>query len=283
LCKIIAIAIKNRSAVLIYPNINPIVLQLGPLAIHWYGVMYLIGFGGAWALASYRAYKPASDWTSAQVSDLIFYCALGVLVGGRVGYMLFYGLSDLWTDPLALFKLWQGGMSFHGGLLGVAVSVWLFARKTQKSFFAVGDFIAPLVPIGLGAGRLGNFINGELWGRVSELPWAMVFPHVDSLPRHPSMLYEFLLEGVVLFIILWTYSAKPRPKMAISGLFLLMYGLFRILVECFRQPDIQKGFIAFDWLTMGQLLSVPMVILGGLFIYLAYRHNRGHSSKTKLS
>lgn len=256
---------------LIYPHINPVALQIGPLSIHWYGIMYLLGFGSAWFLALYRARKPNSGWTSQQVSDLIFYCVLGVLIGGRLGYMLFYAFHKLLNNPLLVFKIWEGGMSFHGGLLGVVISVWLFSRKTQKKFFVVSDFIAPLVPIGLGAGRIGNFINGELWGRVTDVPWAMIFPNGGPSPRHPSMLYEFLLEGIFLFIILWVYSVKPRPTMAISGLFLLGYGTFRIFVECFRQPDIQIGFLAFNWLTIGQVLSIPMVILGALMMVLAYK------------
>jgi phosphatidylglycerol:prolipoprotein diacylglycerol transferase len=258
---------------LTYPDINPIALQIGPITIHWYGIMYLIGFASAWLLARYRAHKPNSGWTDTQVSDLIFYCALGVLIGGRVGYVLFYSFFAFLDNPLTLFKIWDGGMSFHGGLLGVAISVWLFARKTHKTFFVVGDFLAPLVPIGLAAGRMGNFINGELWGRISDVPWAMVFPNGGPFARHPSMLYEFLLEGVVLFILVWVYSSKPRPTMSVSGLFLLGYGVFRILIEFFREPDKQLGFLAFDWLTMGQLLSIPMVILGILFIVTAYKKN----------
>ncbi len=264
-----------------YPHINPILVQIGPVAIHWYGIMYLIGFASAWLLAAYRARRPGSGWTTDQVSDLIFYCALGVLVGGRVGYMLFYALPGLIEHPLSLFKLWDGGMSFHGGLIGVMVSATLFARKTQKSIFAVGDFLVPLVPVGLAAGRIGNFINGELWGRVTTMPWGMVFPAAGPEPRHPSMLYEFALEGVVMFTIIWLYSSKPRPTMSVCGLFFLLYGLFRIVIEFFRQPDPQLGFIAFNWLTMGQLLSVPMVIFGGLMMYLAYR-DYSPPTKTKL-
>lgn len=256
---------------LYYPNIDPVAFQLGTFAVHWYGMMYLIGFGSAWLLGCVRARRPASGWESQQVTDLIFYCALGVVVGGRLGYMLFYNFAALLDNPFNLFRVWEGGMSFHGGLLGVAVSVWLFSRRTRKAFFAVGDFIAPLVPIGLGAGRIGNFINAELWGRVTDVPWGMVFPNGGPFPRHPSMLYEFLLEGPILFLILWKYSAKPRPMMSVSGLFLLCYGAFRFVVECFRQPDMQLGFLAFDWLTMGQLLSIPMVVVGGLFMWFAYR------------
>ncbi len=256
-----------------YPQINPIALELGPLKIHWYGLMYVIGFLGAWGLAEWRARKPASGWTSAQVSDLIFYCAVGVVIGGRIGYMLFYDLSSFLSNPLVIFKVWDGGMSFHGGLLGVIIAMWLFARSTQKAFFAVGDFVAPLVPIGLAAGRIGNFINGELWGRVTHVPWGMVFPNAGPQPRHPSQLYEFFCEGILLFIILWWFSAKPRPRMAVSGLFLLGYGIFRFGLEFFRQPDIQLGFVAFGWMTMGQLLSIPMILFGITFLYWAYRHN----------
>ena len=259
---------------LAYPHINPIALQIGPLAVRWYGIMYLIGFSSAWFLALYRAKRPNSGWAKEQVSDLIFYCALGVLIGGRLGYMLFYDFLDFLHNPLSIFRIWDGGMSFHGGCLGVITSVWFFSRKSHKPFFAVGDFLAPLVPLGLAAGRLGNFINGELWGRIASVPWAMVFPNAGYLPRHPSMLYEFFLEGIVLFAIIWIYSAKPRPRMAVAGLFLIGYGTFRIIVECFRQPDIQLGFIAFDWLTMGQLLSLPMVIAGVVFMFLAYRNDK---------
>lgn len=256
---------------LTYPNINPIAFQIGSLSVHWYGIMYLIGFATAWLLGNHRARRIDSGWNSEQVSDLIFYSALGVLIGGRLGYMLFYDFADLWANPLTLFKVWSGGMSFHGGLLGVIISLWLFARKTHKPFFAVSDFIAPLVPLGLAAGRVGNFINGELWGRVTTLPWGLVYPHAGSLPRHPSVVYEFLCEGVLLFLILWFYSAKPRPTQAVSGLFLLGYGVFRFVIEFFRQPDNQLGFIAFDWMTMGQLLSIPMIIFGVLFMMKAYR------------
>lgn len=256
---------------LTYPTINPVALQLGPLAIHWYGIMYLIGFAGAWWLAARRARRPDSGWTQQQVTDLIFYCAIGVIVGGRLGYMLFYDWASLVANPLNVVKVWQGGMSFHGGLIGVIIAFACFARKSKKSIFVIGDFVAPLVPIGLGAGRIGNFINGELWGRVTDVPWGMVYPPLGTQPRHPSTLYEFLLEGVVLFIILCWYSSKPRPTMAVSGLFLLGYGLFRIFVECFRQPDAQLGFLAFNWLTMGQLLSIPMVMLGAILLILSKR------------
>ena len=247
---------------LLFPQINPIAFSLGPVQIHWYGLMYLLGFIGGWALALWRAKHYKLDWTSEQISDLIFYGALGVIIGGRVGYMLFYKTYELFTQPWTLIKLWEGGMSFHGGLLGVAVAMWLFARKFKKPYLQVTDFLAPLVPLGLAAGRIGNFINGELWGRVTDLPWAMVFPNSDGQPRHPSQLYEFGLEGLVLFTLLWCYAAKPRPVGRVSAMFLIGYALCRLLVECFREPDTQLGFIAFNWLTMGQLLSIPMLFAG---------------------
>jgi phosphatidylglycerol:prolipoprotein diacylglycerol transferase len=257
---------------LTYPHIDPIALELGPLKIHWYGIMYLVGFGAAWWLGNLRARLPHSPLNQEQIADLIFYGALGAVLGGRTGYILFYDLPAYVEHPLNIFKVWEGGMSFHGGLLGVLLAMWLYSRKLKLSFFVVTDFLAPLVPIGLGAGRIGNFINGELWGRVTDVPWGMVFPHAGDLPRHPSQLYQAFLEGVVLFIILWVYSRKPRPTLAISGLFLICYGCFRSFVEFFRQPDAQLGYLAFGWLTMGQLLSLPMIIAGVMLMLWAYKH-----------
>ncbi len=253
-------------------DIDPIALDLGFLQIHWYGLMYLVGFSAAWWLGVRRARCAGSGWTEQQVSDLIFWGAVGVVLGGRAGYVLFYQFDYFLANPLWLFHVWEGGMSFHGGLLGVLVALWLFGRKQGKTFFEMGDFTAPLIPIGLGAGRVGNFIGGELWGRATDLPWGVVFPRTgDAVPRHPSQLYEFALEGVVMFALLWWFSSRPRPRMAVSGLFLLLYGSFRSLIELVRQPDEQLGFLAFDWLTMGQLLSVPMVLAGALLMLLAYR------------
>ena len=256
---------------LVHPTIDPIAFSLGPLPVRWYGLMYLLGFIAGWALGRVRAGRPGAAWSREHVDDLVFYIALGVILGGRVGYVLFYQFSALLSDPLMLLRIWEGGMSFHGGLLGVLVAMGLFARKAHKGFFEITDFIAPLVTPGLFFGRIGNFINGELWGRTSDLPWAMVFPAVDELPRHPSQLYQAALEGVALFLILWLYSSKPRPVMAVSGLFLVCYGIFRIVVEFVRQPDGHLGFLAFQWLTMGQLLSLPMILLGIIFISWAYR------------
>ena len=256
---------------LTYPHIDPAAIRIGNFAVHWYGLMYLVGFLGGWWLGRVRARRPGSGWDPEEIGDLLFYVALGVILGGRIGYILFYNFGMFLQDPLVLFRIWQGGMSFHGGLLGVTLAVWLYARKTGRVFFQVTDFIAPFVPIGLGAGRIGNFINGELWGRPTDLPWGMVFPFVDNQPRHPSMLYEAFLEGLLLFLILWFYSARPRPTMAVSGMFLLWYGIFRFLVEFVREPDAHIGFIALGWVTMGHLLSAPMILLGALLLWLARR------------
>jgi len=261
---------------LIYPHINPVAFSLGPLQVHWYGIMYLLAFTSAWFLAQWRVKHYHLDWTPEQIGDLIFYGALGIILGGRLGYMLFYNTQQWMNHPLSLFKVWQGGMSFHGGLLGVIVAALLFVRKTKKSFFQVADFITPLVPLGLAFGRLGNFINGELWGRVTTMPWGMVFPAVDDQPRHPSQLYEFGLEGVVLFILVWWYAARPRPAGCVSGVFLMGYAVSRLIVECFRQPDTQMGYVAFNCLTMGQVLSIPMLLVG-LFLWLMRRRS-GHGN-----
>ena len=255
---------------LVYPDIDPVAVSLGPVAVHWYGLMYLFGFVGAWWMGVVRARRPEYGWKKEEIGDVLFYGALGVILGGRFGYILFYNFDLFLQDPLILVRVWQGGMSFHGGLLGVLLAMWFYGHKTGRSFFQVTDFIAPWVPIGLGAGRIGNFINGELWGRPTDLPWGMVFPFVDSQPRHPSMLYEALLEGLLLFLILWLYSSKLRPLRAVSGMFLLCYGVFRFLVEFVRQPDAHIGYLAFDWLTMGHILSAPMIFFGILLLLQAY-------------
>jgi len=252
---------------IIYPHINPIAFTLGPLKVHWYGLMYIVGFLSAWGLGHLRAKNnPLSPVNTDQVSDLIFYCALGAVVGGRIGYMLIYAFPDFKSDPLLFFQVWKGGMSFHGGLIGVIVAVLLYAWHIKRSSLALGDFLAPLVPIGLGAGRIGNFINAELIGRVTNVPWGIVYPNAGPLPRHPSEIYEFLMEGVLLFIILWIYSRKSRPLGNVTGLFLFCYGIFRVIGEHFRMPDPQLGFIAFGWLTMGQLLSLPMILIGFILL-----------------
>ena len=251
-----------------YPEIDPVLVTIGPLKVHWYGMMYLFGFSAAWLLGIRRAAKDPG-WHKEQVGDLILYGALGAVIGGRLGYILFYKLDDYLAQPLDVFRVWEGGMSFHGGMLGVLVAIWLFGGKTGKSFFQVSDFVAPLVPIGLFFGRIGNFINQELWGRVTDVPWGMVFPLAGSYPRHPSQLYEAMLEGIVLFFILWYYSAASRPVGRVSGLFLVLYGAFRFLVEFAREPDDYLGFVLLDWMTMGQILSLPMILAGLLIIWMS--------------
>jgi phosphatidylglycerol:prolipoprotein diacylglycerol transferase len=253
---------------LVHPQFDPIAIHLGPLAVRWYGLMYLLAFGLVWTLGRVRiASRPDSVWTRKDLEDGLFYGILGTIVGGRLGYILFYKSGEYLVAPWKVFYVWEGGMSFHGGMLGVIFSMWLFARVRRQDWLRVTDFIAPLVPLGLAAGRIGNFINAELWGRPADVPWAMVFPNVDSLPRHPSQLYEFALEGLVLFALLWVYSRKPRPRGAVSGLFLVGYGCFRFIVEFTREPDAYLGMLAMG-LTMGQWLSLPMVAVGiGLFAW----------------
>lgn len=260
---------------LTYPHINPVAISIGPLEVHWYGLMYLVAFLLGWWLGVVRTRRPGTAWRAEEISDLVFYFALGAVLGGRIGYTLFYNFPAFINDPLVIFRIWQGGMSYHGGMLGVFVAMGLYARHTGRTFFLVTDFMAPLVPLGLGAGRLGNFINGELWGRATDLPWGMVFPYVDAQPRHPSMLYELFLEGFVFFAILWVYSRKPRPTMAVSGLYLICYGVFRFAIEFVREPDAQLGYLAADWLTMGMLLSLPMIVIGIAFFVYAQRRTDG--------
>jgi len=250
------------------PLIDPAIFELGPISFRWYGLMYLIGFAAAYYLASKRLSR--TSWSKEQLSDLLFWGFLGVILGGRIGYVFFYQFQQFLQDPIYLFKIWTGGMSFHGGLLGVIAALWLFARKSKTSMLQVGDFIAPLVPLGLGAGRIGNFINAELWGRTSDVPWAIIFPGAGPVARHPSQLYEFILEGLVLFALLWWYSGKKRPVGAVSGLFLCAYGSFRFLVEYFREPDAHLGLYG-NLISQGQILSSPMIIGGiGLMLW-AYR------------
>ena len=254
-----------------YPAIDPVALHLGPLSIHWYGIMYLVGFIAGWGLLAKRLQKSTHPFlTSEQLSDVIFYTALGVIIGGRLGYMLLYDKSHWLTHPFTIFEIWKGGMAFHGGLIGVIFVLGCYAWRTKKKVGDLLDFIAPVVPIGLAAGRIGNFINGELWGRITDVPWAMIFPGTSS-PRHPSQLYEFFLEGIILFIILWQFSKTPRPRWVISGLFLFLYGLFRFIIEFFREPDVQMGFVVGRWMTQGQLLCLPMIALGFILL-LRIRH-----------
>jgi phosphatidylglycerol:prolipoprotein diacylglycerol transferase len=254
---------------MIYPDINPIALDLGFVKIYWYGIMYLLAFLSAYFLANYRA-KQLDDWNKHQVEDMIFYGAMGVVAGGRLGYMLFYNFDIFLSNPLTVFAVQNGGMSFHGGFLGVLLAMVLFNRKYNKTFFTTMDFIAPLVPLGLGFGRLGNFINNELWGKITTSPLGMFIKEQD-VTRYPSQLYEAFLEGLVLFIVLWLFSRKSRAPMTTSALFLILYGLFRFIVEFVRVPDVQLGYLAFGWLTMGQLLSLPMIVLG---VYLLLKVKR---------
>lgn len=266
-------------AMLTYPDIDPIMLQIGDRKIHWYGMMYLVAFTIAWFLGTVRAKRPNSGWRPEEIADVMFYGALGVIIGGRLGYTFFYNFDNFVKDPIILFKLWEGGMSFHGGVLACVLALWVYARRTKRNFFVVTDFVVPLIPLGYGAGRLGNFINGELWGRVTDVPWGMVFPHVDNLPRHPSQLYQIFFGGICIFIVMWWYSSKPRPRMAVSGLFLTLFGCYRFFVEFFRQPDAHLNFIAFNWMTMGQLLSVPLVGFGAFLLWKAYQKSRSQEAK----
>lgn len=258
---------------LIHPQFDPVAISLGPIAIRWYGLMYLVAFGLFFFLARHRAGRDGWRGIShAVIDDLLFFGVLGVVLGGRLGYVLFYKPGYYAAHLTEIFAVWQGGMAFHGGLLGVLVAVWWVSRRHDLRWFALTDFIAPIIPCGLATGRLGNFINGELWGRQSDLPWAMVFPPAGPISRHPSQLYQFALEGLLLFAVLWLYSARKRPLGAVSGLFLLGYGIFRFAAEYFREPDSFLGLLAFD-MSMGQWLSLPMA-LGGIGL-LAWAYRRG--------
>jgi phosphatidylglycerol:prolipoprotein diacylglycerol transferase len=255
---------------LVHPNFDPVAIHLGPLAIRWYGLMYLVGFGLAFWLGRLRIARAAAGRVSyAALDDLLFFGVLGVVLGGRLGYVLFYKPAYYFSNPLEILAVWHGGMSFHGGFLGVLLAIWWVARKHRLRWIELTDFLAPLSPLAFAAGRLGNFINGELYGRVTDVPWGMLFrsPGAGPLPRHPSQLYQFALEGVLLFAILWVFSAKPRPAGAVSGLFLLGYGVFRFVVEFFREPDDFLGLLSLN-LSMGQWLSAPMILAGlGLLIW----------------
>ena len=261
---------------LLHPQFNPVALKFGPLTIHWYGLMYLLAFLQFWWLGRRRIQThpqlAQNGWTVQQLDDLLFYGVLGVILGGRLGQVLFYEPGYYLSDPARILAIWQGGMSFHGGFLGVLLAMALCARKWQRAWLDITDFIAPLVPLGLAAGRVGNFINGELWGRVADLnlPWAMVFPRVDDLPRHPSQLYQAGLEGLLLFALLWVYSGKTRPRGAVSGAFLIGYGCFRFLAEYFRTPD-DGIFGLSEVISMGQWLSLPMIVIGVLMLAAAQR------------
>ena len=257
---------------LIHPQFDPAAIRIGSFAIHWYGLMYLMAFAQFLLLGRLRIRSPqyqALGWTYKDLEDLMFAGVLGVVLGGRLGYTLFYQPGFYLAHPLNILKLWEGGMSFHGGLLGVILAMFWFAHRHKTTFFVVSDLVAPLVPFGLAFGRLGNFINGELWGRPTDLPWAMIFPQVDMLPRHPSQIYQFFGEGILLGVVLWIFSSKPRPLGQVSGLFLLGYGVCRLLAEFAREPDAFLGLLGLG-LSMGQWLSLPMIFLG---FYLIVRPN----------
>ena len=253
-----------------YPHFNPIAFSIGPLHVRWYGIMYLASFLLVWFGLRVRSKLPWSKVRAQHVDDVVFYGALGAIVGGRIGYMLVYAHQELFADPLSIFTVWKGGMSFHGGLSGVLVAMWLYGRRKGIKFFDLTDAIAPWSSGGIFFGRIGNFINGELWGKVTspDAPWAVI---VNGEPRHASQLYEAFLEGIVLSTVLWYYTRKPRPTAAASGLFLILYGLFRIVIEFVRVPDEQLGYLSLGWVTMGQILSVPMVILGAIILTVALR------------
>ncbi len=247
---------------LAHPNIDPIAFSIGPLAVRWYGLMYLAGFAAAWWLGVRRIAGGRAPVTRAQFDDMIFYALLGVILGGRLGYVLFYKPADYLSQPLKVFAIWEGGMSFHGGLLGVMLAMAFIARRHRIDYLRLMDFVAPLCPLGLATGRLANFINGELWGRVTDLPWGMVFRGAGPDPRHPSQLYQLGLEGLALFALLWWFSSSPRPRGQVSGLFLLGYGVFRFIAEFGREPDAFLGLLALGF-SMGQWLCLPM-IAGGI-------------------
>lgn len=251
---------------LTYPEIDPVIISFGIVKVHWYGLMYVLAFVFAWWLARTRAKSGASPVDQEQVDDLLFYGMLGVIVGGRLGYSLVYGWDQLISDPWYIFKITEGGMSFHGGLVGVVIVLWLYGKRIGSGFWAMTDFVAPIVPLGLGFGRIGNFINGELWGKPSDVPWAF---DINGVGLHPSQLYEALLEGLVLFMILWWFSSRPRPRMAVSAMFLLCYGIFRFFIEFYRVPDAHLSYLALGWVTMGQMLSMPMILGGVVLLFMA--------------
>jgi phosphatidylglycerol:prolipoprotein diacylglycerol transferase len=256
---------------LIAPEIDPIALSLGPLQVRWYGLMYLVAFALFFFLGRYRAKRdPWRGATYKLVDDLLFWGVIGVVLGGRLGYVLFYKPGHFIDHPGEILSIWQGGMSFHGGFIGALIVMWLVGRRHGLTFWKAADFIGPLIPLGIAAGRMGNFINGELWGRVSDVPWAMVFRHAGPQPRHPSQLYQFALEGLLLFVVLWIYSARPRPAGAVSGMFLIGYGILRFIAEYFREPDDFLGLLALGF-SMGQWLSVPMVAIGVGLVIWSYR------------
>jgi phosphatidylglycerol---prolipoprotein diacylglyceryl transferase len=253
---------------IIYPGFDPIAFRIGPVKVHWYGIMYLLGFAAGWWLGRTRAARPGSSWKPNDVDDFVFFAMVGGILGGRIGYILFYGLKFWAADPWYPVKVWEGGMSIHGGMLGAIAALAVFSWRRGRRLGDVLDFAAPLTPPGLFFGRIGNFINSELWGKATTVPWGF---RVDGQVRHPSQLYEAALEGVVLFVLLWWFTSSPRPRWAPSGLFLVFYGMVRILVEFVRVPDEHIGYLAGGWLTEGQVLSAPMILIGIALLAYAYR------------
>jgi len=267
---------------LTHPAFDPVALDLGLVQIHWYGLMYLFGFMFVYWVGKKRAIEKKVPFTPEQVDDFVFYAAMGVILGGRMGYVLFYDFGQFLQNPLWLFQVWQGGMSFHGGFLGVVVALMLFARKNQYPLGAIFDFAALAAPVGIGFGRLGNFIGQELWGRPSDVPWAMVFPRdPEGLARHPSQLYEMMGEGFLLFAFIYWYSSKPRPMFSSGALFVLGYGVARFLVEFAREPDAHIGFDLLGWVSRGQILSLPMIIVGLLVLFWSYKTQPSYQEKAK--
>lgn len=263
---------------LIHPLPDPIAFSLGPLSVRWYGLMYLLAFAQFIALGRLRIRQPhiaQDNWKTEDLDDMLFYGVLGVIIGGRLGEILFYNPAYYFAHPADMIAVWKGGMSFHGGFLGVILAMFLWARKAGRNLMDVYDFIAPMVPLGYAAGRIGNFINAELPGRIADpaLPWAMIWPNVDSLPRHPSPIYQALVDGVLLFIIVWLYARKPRPRLAVGAMFVMLYGCARFFTEYFRTPDYEVSFAGFT-ISAGQMLSLPMIVVGALLLVFAYRKHK---------
>ncbi len=268
---------------LIYPQIDPIAFSIGPVNVHWYGLMYILALLVGWFLLRVRASKLGSGWENPEVDDLVTWVMLGAVLGGRIGYILFYDLAYYIKAPLEIFTVWNGGMSFHGGLLGVLLTIFIWGRAHKKGFLETLDFVAPAIAPGLLFGRIGNFINGELWGRTTDVSWGMVFPHAGILPRHPTQLYEAGLEGVLLFILLWIYSSKERPEGAVAGFFAILYGIFRFISEFYREPDAHIGYLYGEWLTMGMVLSLPLIIIGVcLVLYSVFQEKNPSREKIVL-
>ena len=267
------VVLISALAMIPFPNIDPVAIQLGPVAIHWYGISYIIGIGLGWLALQRSSDSSNLKWTRDDVADVVFFAAIGGVLGGRIGYALFYNFSDYVDDPLGIFAVWRGGMSFHGGVIGFILALAIFAKRRSRPFLATTDFVVPAVPIGLFFGRIANFVNQELWGAPTSMPWGVVFTHpfAGGVARHPSQLYEAALEGVLLFVILRVTAARVSTTGVVSGTFLFAYGVLRAGIEFVREPDQHIGYLAYGWVTMGQVLSLPMMVLGVLLIVVARR------------